>query len=519
MQAQKSKEGYYLEELRITNNRTVFLGYEALISVYPNLTRLYAGNTLTILDNLKIILKRLPKLQILDVSLCSLDYYDMAYIDFRELLEYSDLKTIFMTQINEKTVETLLSCGVEIVENTIGDILLEIQNEDSLLLLEQWLRIGGDVNLMCQPNHELCSTIFAYPQIEAIKRIKDEALLRDVYKLLINYGLDLSLHTSYHEGNLLNAAITEHITGLVYLLVSNGSDISPCVFSIATEQPAMTLAATLSDMSLIQIFLDFELYKIDYYSPKYCNPICASAGIGDKDLFNLLIDQGVPLFPCGIHPNILIANKNILEMVLSPEFKDVFSFPLDMLYEAAQYYIIKLCTEQALLILKNLDETIKQDEAKLLEERRNSLMRKISSDMHKPLLILATERRLKEIMAFLIENGYDINSEDMHGWTPFISACSYGYVEFISYLCENGALVNKRDKWFRTGLHQAAQNGHSDVVRELIRYGAALSPECDKGLTPLNYAIVNRREDTEKILREHGAKASVIRIRKICSVF
>ena len=58
MQAQKSKEGYYLEELRITNNRTVFLGYEALISVYPNLTRLYAGNTLTILDNLKIILKR-----------------------------------------------------------------------------------------------------------------------------------------------------------------------------------------------------------------------------------------------------------------------------------------------------------------------------------------------------------------------------------------------------------------------------------------------------------------------------
>lgn len=513
IQAKKPKESFQLEELRITNNRTVYLGYEALVAVFPNLVRLYAGNTLTILDHLKIILGRLPRLQILDISLCTIDVYDMAYVDFRELIQECDLQRIFISEINEIVVNTIVSMNVEIVESTIGDILNKEENEEKLIELEEWLRIGGDPNLQCNSNHKLWKELSSHPQIEVIKRAKDQTMLRDIFRLMISYDLDLSHHTS-ESSNLLNTSILNHQTGLVYLLLSHGIDISPSL--VLEETPSMTLAAEIGDMSIIQIFLDFKLCSFDYYSPKFCNPICTAAYKGNKDLFMFLMEQEIPLFPCTKHSNILITSKEILEMVLSPDNKENFTFPQEMLYEAAQYYIAKGNAEQAMLIIENMDVCVKDDEVKILEEKRNSSM-KISSDMHKTLLILATEKNLVQVIKYLVDHGFDINGEDMHGWTAFMCACSYGHMELIPYFCDNGALVNKRDKWWRTGLHQAAQIGHVDVVRELIRYGAGLSPECDKGLTPLNYAIINKHKEAENILREHGAKCA--KVKKMCRVF
>ena len=89
------------------------------------------------LDNLKFLLTRLPKLEILDVSLCNIDYYDMAYLDFRELLQYSDLHRFFISEINETVLETLISCDVEVIEKTIGDVLTEITSEDALSTLDE----------------------------------------------------------------------------------------------------------------------------------------------------------------------------------------------------------------------------------------------------------------------------------------------------------------------------------------------------------------------------------------------
>lgn len=518
MQANKGKEGFYLEELRLTNNRTVYLGYEALVQVYPNLTKLYVGNTLTSLDNLNVILPKLVKLQLLDVSLCNIDHYDMAHINFRELLQNSELHTIFISEVNETVLEILTSCNVDVIEKTIGDVLLEVTDENSLHLLEEWLDLEGDVNLMCSSNHVLCKLLSVYPQFELVKRLSDENLLREIFKLLINSGLDLGFHTSEPDsgGSILNTAISLQRTGLAHLLISNGSDISPSSV-VRNGNPAMTLAAEIGDFSIIQIFLDFGLYNIDYYSPIYCNPICTAAIHGNKELFLFLIEQAVPLFPCPQHPNILITNKNILEMALQSEHSGSFTFPVEMLYEAAQYYIYTQHPEQALLIIESLDCKVKEEEGKILLEKRQSSFR-ICPDMHKPLIVMATEKKLVPVIKKLVEKGYDINAEDMYGWTAFISACSYGFIDLIPFLCENGALVNKRDMRWRTALHQASQNGHSDVVIELIRYGAALSPECDKGLTPLSYAQINKRTETEKILRDHGARVGA-RTKKFCNVF
>lgn len=516
MQTKKGNDTYYLEELRFSNNSTVYLGYDALVSVFPNLIKLYAGNTKTMLENFKLVLERLPKLQVLDVSLCNIDYYDMAYIDFRNILENSDLQRIFISEINETVVDTFLSFNIEIIENTIGDVLKALNDESALAGLDEWLKMGGDVNLRCNPTHKLFNEVGAYPQLDMIKRLEDEYLLREAFRIQIAYDLDLSLQINFDGStlNILNTAIMNKRTGLVHLLISAHCDISPCFFS--DQEPSMTLAARLGDQSIIQIFLDYELYNIDFYSPKFCNPVCIAAQTGNKEMFLFLIEQGVPLFPCSSHPNLLISNKDILTLALSEDHKQTLMFPQEMLYEAAQYYLIKRNVEQAMLIINSLDPQIKDNELGLLSNKLSGSL-KISADMHKSLLILATEKNLGQVIKKLVELGFDINGEDMHGWTPFMAACSYGYVELIPYFCDNGAIVNKRDKWWRTALHQAAQNGHVSVVRELIRYGAALSPECDKGLTPLNYAIYNLRLESVELLRQHGARMT--RKRKLCLIF
>lgn len=517
MQTKKGTDTFYLEELRITNNPTVYLGFDALVNVFPNLIKFYAGNTKLMLENLKMLLERLPKLQILDVSLCNIDYYDMAYIDFRSILENSDLQRIFISEINENVVDTFLSFNIEIVENTIGDILKNLHDESGLSNLDDFLNMGGDVNLRCSSTHKLYNEIGAYPQIDLIKRLDDEYLLREAFRIQIVHDLDLSLQMPNDStaGTLLNTAILNKKTGLVHLLISCHCDISPCF--ISDQEPAMTLAARLGDQSIIQIFLDFELYNLDFYSPKFCNPICVSAQSGNKEMFLFLIEQGVPLFPCLSHPNLLISRKEILNLALSEDHKQTFMFPQEMLYEAAQYYLSKNDPEQAMLIISNFDPQVKENESNILANKLQSSLR-ISADMHKNLMILATEKKIMQVVKALVELGFDINGEDIHGWTPLMAACSYGYAEFIPYFCDNGALVNKRDKWWRTALHQAAQNGHSNVVRELIRYGAALSPECDKGLTPLNYALINLRFESAAILREHGGRMTQFR-RKLCTIY
>jgi hypothetical protein len=333
---------------------------------------------------------------------------------------------------------------------------------------------------------------------------------------MIKSNLDLGLHMQNFEDrrNLLNTSIISKQTGLVHLLISSGCDISPSLSN--EEEPSMTLAARIGDISVMQIFLDFDLLNTDYYHPRFCNPVCASATAGKMEMFLFLIEQGVPLFNCSIHPNILISNKDILKLVLSEEHKSMMAFPQEMLYEAAQFYIRKGLIEQTLLIIENLEPSVRENESFILANKINSSAR-ISPEMHKTLMILATERKAVEVIKVLVDLGYDINGDDSFGWTPLISACSYGYLEILPFLCDNGAIVNKRDKWWRTALHQAAQNGHSNIVRELIRYGAAINPECDRGLTPYNYAMINLRLDCVRILREHGGRSSLKK--KLCVVF
>ncbi|KAI0258368.1 ankyrin repeat-containing domain protein, partial [Gloeopeniophorella convolvens] len=62
---------------------------------------------------------------------------------------------------------------------------------------------------------------------------------------------------------------------------------------------------------------------------------------------------------------------------------------------------------------------------------------------------------------------------------------SAGHLDIVAYLLENGAEVDKVDGSGWTPLHIAVSAGQDEVVRELVGAGADVSRKNDKGITPL----------------------------------
>lgn len=123
--------------MRFSNNRNSFLGYECLVKIFPNLIKLYAGNTNTNLNNFKDILRHLKKLEILDLTYCPmLEHIDMLFNDLKELLISSHLKVFFVTDVYQKVIELLMSSQVEIVDTSISEMLYDLKDEDDLQRLE-----------------------------------------------------------------------------------------------------------------------------------------------------------------------------------------------------------------------------------------------------------------------------------------------------------------------------------------------------------------------------------------------
>jgi len=106
----------------------------------------------------------------------------------------------------------------------------------------------------------------------------------------------------------------------------------------------------------------------------------------------------------------------------------------------------------------------------------------------------------------LLENGADVDAENVDGLRPIHWAVRSGLVELVELLIRHGANVDAADVYGNRPLHEAVCDG-LNVVRLLIHHGAKVNVQNVDGKTPLHVAI--ERQQSEVVVFLLSADADV----------
>ena len=107
------------------------------------------------------------------------------------------------------------------------------------------------------------------------------------------------------------------------------------------------------------------------------------------------------------------------------------------------------------------------------------------------------------VVAFLLENGANINVRDTIDQTPLIIASQNGCTDIVRMLLDAGADIHHRNDQGENALISAAQEGHIDTVKFLLEAGADVNQSNADGETPLDLAIrLRQKKELIELLRE-----------------
>ena len=120
-------------------------------------------------------------------------------------------------------------------------------------------------------------------------------------------------------------------------------------------------------------------------------------------------------------------------------------------------------------------------------------------------LIEATCNGLKEVAEVLLEGGADVNVKSKTGDTALIIASYCGHKEVAEVLLEGGADMNHKDKYGNTALLWAAYKGSKDIVQMLLEKRADVNIKDDDGYTALMWASKAGYKEIVQLLLENGA--------------
>ncbi|HUU18847.1 MAG TPA: ankyrin repeat domain-containing protein [Sedimentisphaerales bacterium] len=148
-------------------------------------------------------------------------------------------------------------------------------------------------------------------------------------------------------------------------------------------------------------------------------------------------------------------------------------------------------------------------------------------------LHFAAQAGQTDVVEYLIAQGADVHAEDIRGETPLQLAASQDHKDVAELLIENGADVsldivtrlgdmarvksliedgadvNAENISGETPLHTAAATGHSEMAELLIAKGADVNAENRQGETPLKFAADKGHKEIVELLIENGADVSL----------
>ena len=107
----------------------------------------------------------------------------------------------------------------------------------------------------------------------------------------------------------------------------------------------------------------------------------------------------------------------------------------------------------------------------------------------------------KDVVAFLLANGADVNARDNFGATPLFRAVAGRACKGMAeLLLAHEAVVDAKDKNDATPLLQAALDGNRDMVALLVAKGADVNAMDKSGDTPLHVASEQDRGSLKQIM-------------------
>lgn len=129
---------------------------------------------------------------------------------------------------------------------------------------------------------------------------------------------------------------------------------------------------------------------------------------------------------------------------------------------------------------------------------------------HATTLANKSERDVRTIRRYLIENGTDMNQPNAFGITPFMGLCASGDIELATLALENGAKVNavfsrtvQQDAPDRnSALMWAASDGREEMVAFLLANGADAAYENTGGETAADWASKQGHEEIAELLKD-----------------
>lgn len=122
------------------------------------------------------------------------------------------------------------------------------------------------------------------------------------------------------------------------------------------------------------------------------------------------------------------------------------------------------------------------------------------------LLEKAIYKNHREIVRFLLSEGFEVNNSEILGWrTPLIhQAARKANLEIVAMLIEQGVDLDSMEEHGYTPLHEAVKKNAEEVVKLLLGHGADANILSVHG-SPLHEAIRMDSVELVKILLQNGA--------------